>query len=173
VLLNATIENAPRRDFRTYIASPPLRQGYDPLRQYLESEVPPNEWRVSDRPFQVINAVEPLYIQKNIRITSADWVHTTMGLAAAKPLSSLTIDLTKFRQDVLESVPLALHVVYVQNGPDRAVTSPGQSAPLGILRSDGSATVRSTSILLPVPMQLTIIQMPENTVLRGILLDLP
>lgn len=172
-LHNATVENTVRRDFRNYISRPPLPQGYAPLEQYLESDVPPNEWVVGTQPFQLVETSDPMFIMKNIRFDPNHWGRGPEGLYAVKSPSALLINLSKFRADILQSASLSLHIVYVQAGTDtREVTAPGLESPIGRLESDGSNTLRRASLPLPSPMNLTTIHLPQGTILRGILMDL-
>lgn len=170
---NATIENTVRRDFRNYIARPPLAQGYAPLGQYLQDSVPPNEWVVATQTFQMLETSQPTVIQKNVQFDPEDWERGPLGLVAKEPQSALTIDLSKFRRDILDSAQLFLHMVYVQTGTDaRTITVPGRAEPLGVMESDGSQTLRDLSIPLPSPMTVSTIHLPAGTVVRGILMDL-
>ena len=172
-LHNATVENTVRRDFRNYLSRPPLPQGYTPLAQYLEDDVPSNRWVVGTQPYQLILTAEPTFIQKNIKFDPNHWGRGPLGVHAVGSPSALTINLSKFRADILQSSPLSLHMVYVQNGTEpRNVTAPGRAEPLAVLPSDGSDTLREISIPLPSPMNLTTIHLPKGTILRGILMDL-
>jgi hypothetical protein len=172
-LSNGTVENTVRRDLRAYIAAPPLAQGYAPFAQYLENDVPPNQWVTANQPFQLLLASKPLALTKNIRFNPDQWGRGPQGIYALSSPSELMINLSKFRAHALETYALGVHFVYVQHDTiDRPVYVPGQPEPIGVLKSDGSGGLGRASFALPRPLNVTSVYVPHGAILRGALLDL-
>jgi hypothetical protein len=171
IILNTTVENPPRRDFRTYIASPPLEQGYEPLANYLKRDVPPIEWHTVRFQFQVAQLKEPVFLSKNMQLEDEQWGRSPDGIVAIAAPSSILLDTSHFRAEVIETFHLGVHLVYVQNGGPKEVRADDGSL-LATLPSDGSGRLANASIPLPTPLRITEIQLPQGTAIRGMLLDL-
>lgn len=171
----AEFSNPPRRDFRVYIANPPMAQGYAPLASYLEDDVPPTGWEAAERRFELLEARSPLVLVKHVHFEPGQWVRTTDGMQAIASPSALVFNLTQIRPDILQNSALSVYIAYPQLWTDdRPLYGyDGTFRPLNdTLRSDGTGTLRIVAIALPRPMTYQAVAVPAGTVVRGALLDL-
>ncbi|MBI2077827.1 MAG: glycosyltransferase family 39 protein [Euryarchaeota archaeon] len=153
-----------------YVANPPLEEGYEPLRAYLDAIMPPPLFTVSFRA-TLLEASEPLVIQKNIRFNESEWTRTPDGMRALVADASLEFNATQFRA---QGQRFILHVAYMQTFSGNITLA--AETPFGVteldppLESDSSGGLAVERIGLP-PVPSTI-RCPNGTVLRGIYVGL-
>ena len=171
---DALFASPPRANFRDYLTYPPLEQGYAPLAKYLREDVPPNDWERSKYTVTLVETKKPLVLQHNLIFAPGEWVRTKDGMDAQTNPARLLVDPNLFKPEFRSQTKMALYLVFPQlDTVPRSLTahSDGQAHPLlPPIEGDGSGSLTLVGLPLPQPMNVTRIDVPQGTVLRGIYL---
>lgn len=154
---------AQRMEFKSYLAYPPLAQGYAPLATYVETQLPPTRLGTQGFSYTVREMKTPLEVYYGAH-PEGNWTpHGGTWIAGQQ--ARWQPDWPAFGETFPDHV---LHVAYLQHASVRVTLDDGTF--VGDLPSDGSGSLAVVSLAVPGPMTAAPIHVSEGAHIRGLIL---
>ena len=166
------IEYPARENHRAYLSHPPLEHGYSPLAQYLDRDVPPNNFLRINVNLTLREVAQPLVLQKGVFFNVAEWERSADGMRATMSNASLVVDPNAFSDEARANATWGLRVVF--DGPDPpalTVVAGAERRPGVVLLQRDLGNGRTLAAYYLENLRIDKFEVPAGMTLRGIYLD--